>query len=51
MCHSFDGVEWKKFQQLHRLFTDQPRNVYLGLCIDRFNPFDMSSNNNYSELR
>ncbi|KAL0716087.1 hypothetical protein Bca4012_065409 [Brassica carinata] len=45
MCHSSDGVEWKNFQQLHRPFADQPRNVYLGLCTDRFNPFDMSRNN------
>lgn len=44
MCHPSDGAEWKNFQQLHRHFADEPRNVYLGLCTDGFNPFGMSRN-------
>ncbi|XP_010456912.1 PREDICTED: uncharacterized protein LOC104738435 [Camelina sativa] len=42
MCHPSDAAEWKNFQQLHPSFAAEPRNVYLGLCTDGFNPFGMS---------
>ncbi|KAG7536908.1 hypothetical protein ISN44_As13g008310 [Arabidopsis suecica] len=44
MCHPSDAAEWKNFQQLHPSFAEEPRNVYLGLCTDRFNLFGMSKN-------
>ncbi|KAG7556996.1 Transposon En/Spm-like [Arabidopsis suecica] len=44
MCHPSDAAEWKNFQQLHPSFAEEPRNVYLGLCTDGFNPFGMSKN-------
>jgi len=45
MCHPSDAAEWKNFQQLQPAFASEPRNVYLGLCTDSFNPFGMSKNN------
>jgi len=30
MNHPSDAVEWRYFQELHPLFTKEPRNVYLG---------------------
>ncbi|KAG7548108.1 Transposon En/Spm-like [Arabidopsis suecica] len=44
MCHPSDAAEWKNFQQFHPSFAEEPRNVYLGLCTDGFNPFGMSKN-------
>ncbi|XP_019094576.1 PREDICTED: uncharacterized protein LOC109129967 [Camelina sativa] len=44
MCHPSDAPEWKNFQHLHLTFAQEPRNVYLGLCTDGFNPFGVSKN-------
>jgi hypothetical protein len=44
MSHPSDAAEWKSFQNLHPRFASEPRNVYLGLCTDGFNPFGMSRN-------
>ncbi|KAL1217251.1 hypothetical protein V5N11_013543 [Cardamine amara subsp. amara] len=44
MCHPSDAAEWKNFQDQHPRFAEEPRNVYLGLCTDGFNPFGMSKN-------
>ncbi|XP_024014224.1 uncharacterized protein LOC112088177 [Eutrema salsugineum] len=44
MSHPSDAAEWKYFQDLHPQFAEEPRNVYLGLCTDGFNPFGMSRN-------
>ena len=44
MCHPSDAAEWKHFQDIHSQFAEEPRNVYLGLCTDGFNPFGMSRN-------
>ncbi|XP_048591404.1 uncharacterized protein LOC125576096 [Brassica napus] len=44
MCHPSDAAEWKHFQEMHPQFAEEPRNVYLGLCTDGFNPFGMSRN-------
>nr|GEV54169.1 hypothetical protein [Tanacetum cinerariifolium] len=43
LSHPFDGEAWKKFDQIHAPFAAEPRNVRLGLCIDGFTPFGMSS--------
>ncbi|CAB77951.1 putative transposon protein [Arabidopsis thaliana] len=44
MNHPSDAAEWRYFQELHPRFAEEPRNVYLGLCTDGFNPFGMSRN-------
>ncbi|KAL1316465.1 hypothetical protein AAHE18_15G068200 [Arachis hypogaea] len=37
--HSADSEAWKSFDELHKSFSDEPRNVRLGLASDGFNPF------------
>ena len=44
MSHPSDAAEWKHFQDQHPRFAEEPRNVYLGLSTDGFNPFGMSNN-------
>ena len=44
MNHPSNAAEWRYFQELHPQFVEEPRNVYLGLCTDGFNPFGMSRN-------
>ncbi|XP_010462917.1 PREDICTED: uncharacterized protein LOC104743549 [Camelina sativa] len=44
MNHPSDAAEWRYFQELNPRFAEEPRNVYLGLCTDGFNPFGMSRN-------
>ncbi|KAG7636059.1 Transposon En/Spm-like [Arabidopsis thaliana x Arabidopsis arenosa] len=44
MNHPSDAAKWRYFQELHPQFAEEPRNVYLGLCTDGFNPFGMSRN-------
>ena len=39
MVHPSDGEAWKHFNSVHPHFSAESRNVRLGLCIDRFNPF------------
>ncbi|XP_074300461.1 uncharacterized protein LOC141631730 [Silene latifolia] len=39
MSHPSDGEAWKHFDQQHPQFSSEPRNVRLGLCTDRFQPF------------
>ncbi|GJR91163.1 uncharacterized protein Tco_0215174, partial [Tanacetum coccineum] len=39
MCHPVDGKTWKDFDQNHKQFALEPRNVRLGLAADGFNPF------------
>jgi hypothetical protein len=39
LTHPSDGEAWKHFDSLHPQFSQDPRNVRLGLCTDRFNPF------------
>lgn len=42
--HPADSEEWKNFDQNYPLFTQEPRNVRLGLATDGFNPFGNMSN-------
>jgi hypothetical protein len=37
--HPSDGEAWKLFNSVHPQFSAESRNVRLGLCTDRFNPF------------
>jgi hypothetical protein len=39
MVHPSDGEAWKRFNSVHPHFSAESRNVRLGLCTDRFNPF------------
>jgi hypothetical protein len=34
-----NGEAWKHFNSVHPYFLAESRNVHLGLCTDRFNPF------------
>ncbi|KAJ6957470.1 hypothetical protein NC653_039429 [Populus alba x Populus x berolinensis] len=39
MVHPSDGEACKHFDSIYPHFLAESRNMYLGLCIDRFNPF------------
>ncbi|XP_043714726.1 uncharacterized protein LOC122663086 [Telopea speciosissima] len=41
--HPADGQAWKEFDKLHPTFSEEPRNIRLGLAIDGFNPFKSMS--------
>jgi hypothetical protein len=41
MVHLSDGEAWKHFNSVHPHFSAESRNVCLGLCTDRFNPFGL----------
>ncbi|XP_050217602.1 uncharacterized protein LOC126668452 [Mercurialis annua] len=42
MRHPTDSIEWKSFNELHKEFSSEPRNVRLGLSSDGFQPFSHS---------
>ncbi|KAK3219230.1 hypothetical protein Dsin_013200 [Dipteronia sinensis] len=37
--HLTDSEAWKKFDEEHKTFSEDPRNVRLGFATDGFNPF------------
>jgi len=39
MVHPSDDEAWKHFNSVHPHFSAKSRNVRLGLCTNRFNPF------------
>ena len=39
MVHPSNCEAWKHFNSVHHHFSVELRNVYLGLCTDKFNPF------------
>ncbi|RDX69981.1 hypothetical protein CR513_50832, partial [Mucuna pruriens] len=39
LCNPFDGEAWKHFDRVDSDFSQDPRNVRLGLCVNDFNPF------------
>lgn len=43
--HPADSLTWKRFDDQHRSFSKDARNVRLGLSSDGFNPFGMMSTN------
>ena len=43
MRHPVDSLVWKNFDKLHPSFSQEPRNVRLGLASNRFNPFENMS--------
>lgn len=42
ISHLSDVEAWKHFNSMYKDFANEPRNVYLGLCTDGFNPFGKS---------
>ncbi|KAJ7963951.1 Transposon protein, putative, CACTA, En/Spm sub-class [Quillaja saponaria] len=42
MIHPSDGEAWKHFDDNYPSFSDEPRNIRLGLATDRFCPFGHS---------
>ena len=42
--HPADGLAWKGFDRVHPDFTQDCRNVRLGLSSEGFNPFRTMSN-------
>jgi len=42
MHHPSDGAAWKHFNKVYPDFTEESRNIYLGLATDGFNPVGMS---------
>nr|GEY82915.1 hypothetical protein [Tanacetum cinerariifolium] len=49
MCHPVDGKTWKDFDQKHKQFALELRNVPLGLAADSFNPFGNLSQGSVSD--
>ncbi|CAM8992321.1 unnamed protein product [Rhodiola kirilowii] len=45
LTHPSDGEEWKRFDSMHPSFSEEIRNVRLGLATDGFCPF----NNGYAK--
>ena len=43
MSHPSHGSDWKSFNQKHKKFVADPRNIRLGLASDGFNPFGHQS--------
>nr|XP_016511549.1 PREDICTED: uncharacterized protein LOC107828697 [Nicotiana tabacum] len=43
MRHPADSIAWRKFDELHQDFSQDPQNVRLGLSSDGFNPFKSMS--------
>ncbi|KAK4394091.1 hypothetical protein Sango_1879900 [Sesamum angolense] len=43
MCHPSDAEAWKHFDKMYPDFTEEPRNVQLGLCTDGFAPHGPSN--------
>ena len=43
MRNLVDSLAWKKFNKTHPSFSQEPRNVSLGLASDGFNPFGKMS--------
>ena len=43
MSHPSHGSEWKSFNDKHKEFATDPRNIRLGLASDGFNPFGHQS--------
>jgi len=39
IVHPSNNEAWKHFNSVHPYFSAESRNIRLGLCIDRFNPF------------
>ena len=43
MSHPSHGSDWKNFNQKHKKFVADPRNIRLGSTSDEFNPFGHQS--------
>jgi len=43
IAHPVDGTQWQHFNDKHKEFSADPRNVRFGLSIDGMNPFNERS--------
>jgi len=41
--HPADSLQWTRFDEEHKEFAAEPRNIRLGLASDGFNPFSIQS--------
>ena len=50
IAHLADCSQWQRFDEKHKEFSDDPRNVWFGLSIDGMNPFNkkMSDHNTWA---
>jgi hypothetical protein len=42
--HPADGIQWRNFDQKHKDFAVDVRNIRFGLSIDKMNPFVETDN-------
>jgi hypothetical protein len=48
--HPADGTQWQSFDDKHKEFSADPRNVRFGLSTDGMNPFNERMSNNSTWL-
>jgi len=41
--HPTYGIQWCFIDDMHKTFSDEPRNLWFGLCTDGMNPFSNMS--------
>jgi hypothetical protein len=44
IAHPTDGTQWQNFDEKHKDFSADPRNVWFGLSTDGMNPFNERNN-------
>jgi hypothetical protein len=44
IAHPADGTQWQNFDEKHKDFSTDPRNVRFGLSTDEMNPFNERNN-------
>jgi hypothetical protein len=44
LCHPTDRIQWWNFDQKHKDFATEVRNIIFGLIIDGINPFGETGN-------
>ena len=44
IAHPGDGTQWQRFDDKHKDFSADPRNVRFGLSTDGMNPFNERTN-------
>jgi hypothetical protein len=47
MVHPSDGEVWKHFNKVHPQFSFESKNIRLGLCTYKFNPFESFTSSYY----
>ena len=44
IAHPADGTQWQRFDDKHKDFSGDPRNIQFGLSTDGMNPFNERTN-------